>query len=313
MAIIKFINNKRTLKQTIDYVIQDKKTNVNLIGGKDCMPETAYKEMMLTKKQFNKIKGRDKIHFIQSFSPSDNIDYRTANDIASEIAKEFKGFQVLYATHQDKDHIHTHFVINTVNFENGKKFEQSPKDLEHLKEVSNSICVKYGLTTINKKSKVEDIKINEYKCREKDYSWKKKLQNDIDKAMNLSINKKEFFNQMNKMGYKVTWTKERKNITYTTPEGMKCRDRKLHDEKYLKENMEKYFKIKRIVQNEKIKKDNKIKKYKVKAMSSDIAFIIGQFKSNNNLDYQVSNYSNGTNAKKEYLRKINYSSEELNM
>ena len=62
--------------------------------------------------------------------------------------------------------------------------------------------------------------------------------------MEKSNNKFEFFKVMNEMGYKVTWTKERKNITYTTSEGYKCRDRKLHNEKYLKENMEAYFKEK---------------------------------------------------------------------
>ena len=65
-----------------------------------------------------------------------------------------------------------------------------------------------------------------------------KLANAIDYSLEKSKNKTEFFKNMNKLGYQVLWTKKRKYITYTTPEGMKCRDNKLNDKKYLKEEME---------------------------------------------------------------------------
>ena len=78
------------------------------------------------------------------------------------------------------------------------------------------------------------------------------LEQDIDKCMKKANNKAEFFKEMNKLRYKVTWTKEGKNITFTTPQGKKCRDRKLHSEKYLKENMEKYFRDKVILQKAKL-------------------------------------------------------------
>ena len=235
MAIIKFINNKVSLKRSVIYASQ--KTDEKLVDGIDCVLENAYEEMVAVKKQFNKYnKGRDKIHFVQSFSPNDNVTFEQAHEIGMKLAEFYKGFQMVVATHIDREHIHTHFVLNPVNFETGKKFHQSNYDLLRLKRYSNKLCKEYGLSTIKEKSRVDDIKINEYKSRQKGESWKMKLEQDIDKCMKKANNKMEFFKEMKSLGYKVTWTKERKNITYTTPNGKKCRDRKLHSEKYLKDN-----------------------------------------------------------------------------
>lgn len=248
MAIIKFLNNNVSLKRSLIYITKKEKTDDKLVDGIECVLENAYEEMMATKKQFNKKdKGRDKIHFVQSFSPKDNITFEQAHEIGLKLAEFYKGYQMVVATHIDREHIHTHFVLNTVNFETGKKFHQSKYDLANFKKLSNKLCKEYGLSTIKEKSKVDDIKINEYKSRQKGESWKQQLEKDIDKCMKKSSNKYEFFNNMKQLGYKVTWTKERTNITYTTKDGKKCRDRKLHSEKYLKENMERYFKEKSII------------------------------------------------------------------
>ena len=238
MAIVKFINNNATLKTTLNYIMKEEKTENKLIAGKDCIAENALEEMNAIKKQYNKYrKGRDKIHFIQSFSPKDNITPELANEIGMKMAEYFKGFQVVVATHIDKNHLHNHIVLNSVNFENGLKFHQSKSDLQKIKKFSDQLCKEYGLTITEEKAKVDDIKINEYKSRQKGESWKYKLEKDIDLCMKKSNNKFEFFKEMNSLGYKVTWTKERKNITFTTPDGKKCRDRKLHNVKYLKDNM----------------------------------------------------------------------------
>ena len=66
MAIIKFINNKVSLKKTLNYICKEEKTDKKLISGKDCIPEIAYEEMMTVKKLYNKLTGREKIHFVQS-------------------------------------------------------------------------------------------------------------------------------------------------------------------------------------------------------------------------------------------------------
>lgn len=85
------------------------------------------------------------------------------------------------------------------------------------------------------------ISTREYRTAVKGQSWKFKLMNDIDKAMNISGSKEDFINAMSIMGYSVTWTDDRKYITYQCPNKMKCRDIKLHNDKYLKGSMENEF------------------------------------------------------------------------
>lgn len=309
MAIIKFINNKNSLKKTIDYICKEEKTNNKLITGKDCTSENAYEEMMTVKNMYEKVGGREKLHFIQSFSPEDNLTYEIAHEIAIKMANEFfKGFQVVVATHQDTEHIHSHFVVNSVNFETGKKIQFSQNDLERLKQYSNKLCMQYGLSVTQEKSKVDDIKINEYKAKQKGISWKETLEKNIDLAMEKATNKHEFFKIMNSLGYKVTWTNERKNITYTTPSGYKCRDRKLHNEKYLKENMEQYFKEKSITKIKGVKKQQETQRYV--SISSSLASIIQQFKQNNSNEYENNLSSLSDSAKKQYWMENHYSLEQ---
>lgn len=87
------------------------------------------------------------------------------------------------------------------------------------------------------------ISTREYRSAVKGQSWKFKLMNEIDKAMNISVCKEDFINAMSIMGYSVTWTDDRKYITYQCPNKMKCRDIKLHNDKYLKGSMENEFRF----------------------------------------------------------------------
>ncbi len=249
MAIIKFTNSKSTLKNIINYITKDSKTNAELITGKDCSSDNALEEMQTIKNLYNKTAGRQYVHLIQSFSPNDNLSFNQAHKIGLQLAEQYKGFQVLVATHTDKDHIHNHLVINSVSFENGKKIQQSQQDMLKIKKYSNELCAENGLTTINLKSNSKinkNFSLNEYKVAIKGNSWKLQLKNAIDISMAKSFNKDEFIKNMNTLGYQVTWTDTRKYITYTTPTGMKCRDNKLLDEKYLKENMEIEFDRKKL-------------------------------------------------------------------
>ena len=250
MAIIKFINSKTKLKTLINYVT--KKSKVFKVEGKDCLAENALEEMNSIKKAFHKEEGREAIHIIQSFSAKDNVTKEKVHELGMKLSEYFENHQVLVATHVDKEHLHSHLIVNSVNFENGKKYQQSKKQMEEIKEYSRKLCLEAGLKVITRKSKVKDIKINEYKAAEKGDSWKRRLIENIDDTMKKAKYKYEFIRMMNDKGYKVTWRKERKYITYTTPEGKKCRDNKLHDEKYLKKNMNNYFerlKVHRISKN----------------------------------------------------------------
>ena len=241
MAIIEAISSKANIKRIIRYVTQDKKTNVNLISGKDCMAESCLEEMLYTKNLYHKNSGRQYIHIIQSFDPKDNLSAEQVHNVGIKLANTFNGFQVLIATHIDKNHLHNHLVINSVSFENGYKIQMSKKDLQYIKDYSDKLCLEIGASVIPKKEKTNYIKINEYRVAKQGKSWKFKLMNAIDLSLAESNTKEEFIKNMNKLSYQVNWTDTRKYITYTTPEGYKCRDNKLYDEKYSKGAMENEF------------------------------------------------------------------------
>lgn len=307
MAIIKFINNKVSLKKTLDYISKEEKTDKKLISGKDCIPETAYEEMMTVKNMYKKLTGREKIHFVQSFSPTDKLTYEQAHEIGRKMAEYFKGFQVVVATHKDRNHIHNHILINTVNFETGLKFHQSKQDLQKIKEFSNTLCKEYGLTVTEQKSKVSDIKINEYQARLKGISWKALLVKDIDSVMEKSKNKYEFFKNMNQLGYKVNWSKEKLSIIYTTPNGYKCSDKKLHQEKYLRENMEKYFEEKSIKNIGNVNNELTTNK----SINSSLAEIIERLSKNKTIEDTTTLTGLNESAKKQLAIEMHYSTEEL--
>lgn len=241
MAVIEAISSKASLKTIINYITQDKKANKELITGKDCLAESCLDEMLYVKNLYQKNNGRQYIHIIQSFSPKDNLTAKQVHQAGLDLAEKFNKYQVLVATHTDKEHLHNHLIINSVSFENGYKIQMSKKDLQDLKRYSDEICLQIGASVIPKKENANYIKRNEYRVAERGKSWKFKLINAIDLSLAESNTKQEFIKQMNKLGYQINWTDTRKYITYTTPEGYKCRDNKLFDEKYLKGEMENKF------------------------------------------------------------------------
>ncbi len=252
MATVTYIRESKqsisAMKGVIDYCCQDKKvyddiSNQRLVSGINCDGENAFAEFFATKKSYKKTDGMNFYQYVQSFSPEENIAPQKAHEVALEFAeKAWTGYEVLVATHCDAQHIHSHFVINSVCFENGRKLRQNPNTLKSLRALSDKICRHHNLSTLEPYSK-DGIKIStrEYRTAVKGLSWKFKLMNDIDKAMNISGSKEDFINAMSMMGYTVTWTDDRKYITYQCPNKMKCRDIKLHNDKYLKGSMENEF------------------------------------------------------------------------
>lgn len=149
-------------------------------------------------------------------------------------------------THTDVAHLHNHFVINSVHYENGMKLRQNPGTLTKLRALSDGICQQHGLSVLEPyKKDSAKISSREYRVAAKSDSWKFKLMSDIDFVMNRSGSRADFIREMQRLGYGVTWTDERKYITFTCPNGMKCRDIRLYDEKYLKEVLEYEFTIRK--------------------------------------------------------------------
>ena len=234
------------MKRVLDYVMQEKKTvidGIKLVSGQHCVPESAYQEFMATKHQYGKAKGVFFKQYVQSFKPDCNATPQQIHRIGLETAKLFDGFEVVVATHIDRDHWHNHFVVNSVNCETGYKIQINEKGLEELRHKSDAICQKFGLEVLTayQKPKQKSINQREYRTALRGDSKKLKLTNAIDYAVATSRSKKQFIERMNKLGYGVKWIDHYKYITYTTPDGQRFRDNRLLDDKYLKTNMEELF------------------------------------------------------------------------
>lgn len=230
MAIIKFTSGKINPRTVINYVCNKEKTTDKLISGKDCMPESCEYEFAEVKKAFGKTDGRTYYHMIQSFSPDDRITPEQAHEVGLKMAELFEGYQVLVVTHTNKAHIHNHLVINSVNFENGKKLTIFNQELERIKNYSNSICLKNGWDVTEAKTR-----------RNRNPKWKQIIIEDALTAMAESYSMGEYISKLKELGIYVSYNPDYKYMTYSDAEGHKCRDAKLFDERLLKKNLELYF------------------------------------------------------------------------
>ena len=256
MATVSFIPESRqsisAMKAVIEYCLQQKKvadedSGRRLVSGVNCNGENAFTEFMATKTAHHKKGGMNFYHYVHSFSPSESVTAEQVHEIGLAFAKKaWPGHEVLVTTHTDVAHLHNHFVINSVHYENGRKLRQSPGTLIELRSLSDGICQQHGLSVLEPyKKDGANISSREYRAAAKGDSWKFKLMSDIDFVMNRSGSRADFIREIQRLGYKVTWTDERKYITFTCPNGMKCRDIRLHDEKYLKEVLEHEFTIRK--------------------------------------------------------------------
>ena len=254
MATITFIKYQKqsagTLHGVAGYVSQKQKTvqedGQQLVSGQNCTPQLAAQEFLATRQMHRKDGPVWFYHYVQSFSPEEEITGELAHQVAQEFAaRAWPDSEVLITTHLDAEHIHSHFLVNAVCWESGRMLRQGPSTLKNLRGISDEFCMKYGLSVLPKQQpkKSKGMSSREYRSAAKGESWKFQLMNTIDQCMRYASTKEEFLSLMESEGYQVRWTDGRKNITYTTPGGMKCRDDRLHDTKYTKEVMEDEFRV----------------------------------------------------------------------
>ncbi len=249
MATVIFIKESRqnpsAMRAVINYCQQEYKTfdsrsKRQLVSGINCDGANSFREFMATKKVYGKADGIFFYQYAQSFSPTEKLTPEQAHEISMEFAeKAWSGQEILVATHCDANHLHSHFVINSVSFESGKKLRQSPSTLRQLRALSDEICLAHGLSVLTPyENGGRRISNREYRARMRGNSWKQKLAEDIDKSMEYSGSRDEFVRAMSILGYRMTWTDERKYLTFHCSNGRSCRDKSLFDEKYLKNNIE---------------------------------------------------------------------------
>lgn len=254
MATFTAIKNRAqgggAMGRALDYVEQEKKTlweERQLVTGWNCVARSAYDEMMTTKRLYEKTDGRMFYQFVQSFDPAEEVTPEEVHAIGLELAQKlFPEYEVVVATHVDTDHLHNHLIVNSVSCETGRKLHQNAADLQRQRQINDEICMAHGLRVLELPKKyVQDKRMRpgEYRSAVRGESWKFRLMNTIDLCMRSAKTRADFIREMERRGYQIRWEETRKAITYTTPTGKKCRDDRLHEEKYRKEVMEREFRI----------------------------------------------------------------------
>lgn len=219
MAITKYKVIKKNLEAVINYAMNGEKTeNGILVSGINCLPQTAYSQMMLTKKAFHKEDGRLGYHIIQSFNGNE-ISPDKCNKIGMELAEELWGdkYQVIVCTHTNKQNVHNHIVLNSVSFIDGSKYHNSNVKIALLRETNDDICRKYGLSIIKstKATTVSDISKSRIANYNRNSGKMELIKADIDEAIKDAQKYQEFVDILNYKGYYIK--KSGNSISISSP------------------------------------------------------------------------------------------------
>lgn len=222
------------------------------------------KQFYVVRKAFNKDSKILSHHYVQSFSPNEKITPELAHKIGVELAQKVApGFQVIVSTHIDKDHIHNHFIINSVSMKTGKKWKGNSTTLKKvMRPESDKICKQYGLSIIKNESGLRGIDQATQKLAEQGKSWKVELCKALDEATKICNSKKEFIEFMKHKSFVIT--RYEKDITFQkVGEKKKIRVSRLAREFgdcYTKENLEKLMGFYRLPKKSEIPKPSEKKK-----------------------------------------------------
>lgn len=224
MATTSIWSIKNNLKQSINYIINPKKT-INKDYGKDtynyleltdneynfkqekvcyvscinCSENNPFDDMKFTKEQYQKIDGILAFHGYQSFKEKE-VTANIAHEIGVKFVEEMFGdYEVVVATHQNTNHIHNHFILNSVSFKTGKKYNNNRTNLAKLRQISDSICAEYGLSVLDENISYK----NTYKYKVMNNDYYRILKEDLDNVISYSVTLKQVIDRLKKLDYKV--------------------------------------------------------------------------------------------------------------
>lgn len=185
---------------------EDAEILYNFVSGINCHPSTARQEMNAVKKRFGKEGGVVAYHGYQSFAPGEATP-EIAHEIGMKLAQELwgKGYQVIVATHLDKqNHLHSHFVVNTVSFVNGIRYHRTAKDYHNMQTISDRLCREYGLSVIEKPQYGQSKYYGEWRAeQEQRPTWRGIVRSDVDEAIRQSMTERQFFDALRQKGYEI--------------------------------------------------------------------------------------------------------------
>ena len=254
MALVSFTNYKRGqtrggMGAVMRYTAQNWKTEHDgrqLVTGINCQPETVYHDFMLTKSLYHKTDGKLFYHMVQSFPKGADVDPAVAHAAALKLAEYFAGHEVLVCTHTDREHVHSHCIINSVSFDTGKKLHIAKEQLQELRQRNDEVCMQFSLPVFvpnPNRQRSKHMTIGEYHMAKRGTSKKFQLMAVIQECMRHAATKDDFIALMESEGYKITWTPKRREITYISATGWRCCDTSLFQDRFLKERMEHEFEI----------------------------------------------------------------------
>ena len=212
----------QSLSDVIDYAVRAEKTTVTpddestmvvrqFISGINCLPSTARDEMLAVKKRFGKEDGVIAYHGYQSFAPGEATP-ELAHEIGVKLAQRLWGerYQVLVATHLDKEnHLHNHFVLNTVSFVDGIKYHRTEKDYHDMRTVSDTLCREYNLSVIQRPQAGKSKHYGEWRAeQEQRPTWRGLIRSEIDELIRQSVTEKQFYYLLRQKGYEVKFGKD---------------------------------------------------------------------------------------------------------
>ena len=212
MAITKILNIQESegrnpashLKNALEYIQNpDKTEECVLVGGINCLPDTAFEQMEETKNIFHKTGKRQGYHVIISFSPEEKVTAEQAMYVLEHFAKEVLSddYEAVYAVHTDREHMHGHLIWNSVSMTTGKKYN-SPKGnwRNHLQPITNKYCDELGLSIMPAEYSKNPKNISRDKW-EKEMSMKEIILRDAKMCAYAAGNVEHFKYLMKRLGY----------------------------------------------------------------------------------------------------------------
>lgn len=176
------------------------------VSGVNCAPATARGEMMAVKKRYGKSEGIMAFHGYQSFAPGECTP-EMAHEIGVRLAEALWGerFQVLVATHLDRtNHLHNHFVVNSVSFLDGKRYHRTKQDYYRMREESDRLCKEYALSVIKQPSKGKSQHYGEWRAnQEQKPTYRGMVREDVDEAIRMARTENQFFHLLREKGYDI--------------------------------------------------------------------------------------------------------------
>ena len=292
MAIIKVVKRSGKTAGALRAVLEYVGKKAEFSFGINCNNnyKQAFKEFLETKKFFDKEGGRQYRHYIQSFAPGEIEKDKVLSLGIQWAEKAFKGYEVFIVTHTDKEHLHNHIVINSVNYIDGKKFQERKNEFKEKMLINDKVCLENGINNIVKPREIGEITTPDRKKYEiiKKGADITKLAEAVLEICNSAKSKDNFISQMKEKGYSVDCQDNKKHIVFTVGEDILQGKR----DKFRLSNLNKTFNIPLF------EKESLLEKFRENSKENDLSILDKLNTYDSNLSYENFDLDNTNNLER---------------